>query len=83
MKLESFMRSALVFGDNSETVFTVAAGPQIVWLYGTDFHSTTKPRQPTKCVSGLAFGCPQVRVFARVFTLRDLSAYCWPTPLFM
>jgi hypothetical protein len=39
-KLESFKRSALVFGDNNETVLKLAAGPQIVPVYGTDFRST-------------------------------------------
>ncbi|HEV3216994.1 MAG TPA: hypothetical protein VGZ27_14780 [Vicinamibacterales bacterium] len=39
-KLQSFDRSALVFGDNNETVLKLAAGPQIVPVYGTDFRST-------------------------------------------
>lgn len=39
-KLESFKRSGLVFGDNNETVLKLAAGPQIVPVYGTDFRST-------------------------------------------
>jgi hypothetical protein len=39
-RLASFPRSALVFGDNNETVLKVAAGPQIVPVYGTDFRST-------------------------------------------
>ena len=38
--MESFKRSALVFGDNNETVLKLAAGPQIVPVYGTDFRST-------------------------------------------
>ncbi|HYL38010.1 MAG TPA: hypothetical protein VEV17_18990 [Bryobacteraceae bacterium] len=39
-RLESFNRSALVFGDKNETVLKLAAGPQIVPVYGTDFRST-------------------------------------------
>jgi hypothetical protein len=39
-KLESFDRSALVFGDRNETVLKLAAGPQIAPVYGTDFRST-------------------------------------------
>ena len=39
-RLESFNRSALVFGTTNETVLKLAAGPQIVPLYGTDFRST-------------------------------------------
>ncbi|MEO8050718.1 MAG: hypothetical protein ABI833_09910 [Acidobacteriota bacterium] len=39
-KLESFTRSALIFGDKNETVLKLAAGPQIVSVYGTDFRST-------------------------------------------
>jgi hypothetical protein len=39
-KLESFNRSALVFGDRNETVLKLAAGPQIAPVYGTDFRST-------------------------------------------
>jgi len=39
-KLQSFNRSALVFGDRNETVLKRAAGPQIVPVYGTDFRST-------------------------------------------
>ena len=35
-----FSRSALVFGTNNETVLRLAAGPQIVPIYGTDFRST-------------------------------------------
>lgn len=35
-----FDRSALVFGENNETVLKLAAGPQIVPVYGTDFRST-------------------------------------------
>jgi hypothetical protein len=37
---KSFNRSALVFGNRNETVLKVAAGPQIVPVYGTDFRST-------------------------------------------
>jgi hypothetical protein len=40
-KLESFDRSALVFGDRNETVLKLAAGPQIAPVYGTDFRSTS------------------------------------------
>ena len=36
----SFNRSGLVFGDRNETVLKLAAGPQIVPVYGTDFRST-------------------------------------------
>jgi hypothetical protein len=39
-RLNSFNRSALVFGDRNETVLKRAAGPQIVPVYGTDFRST-------------------------------------------
>jgi hypothetical protein len=39
-RLQSFNRSALVFGDNNETVLKLAAGPQIVPVYGADFRST-------------------------------------------
>jgi hypothetical protein len=39
-RLKSFNRSALVFGNKNETVLKVAAGPQIVPVYGTDFRST-------------------------------------------
>ena len=39
-KLQSFNRSALVFGDRNETVLKLAAGPQIVPVYGADFRST-------------------------------------------
>jgi hypothetical protein len=39
-RLESFKRSALIFGDKNETVLKLAAGPQIVPVYGTDFRST-------------------------------------------
>jgi hypothetical protein len=39
-KLDSFNRSALVFGDTNETVLKLAAAPQIVPVYGTDFRST-------------------------------------------
>jgi hypothetical protein len=39
-RLESFNRSALIFGDKNETVLKLAAGPQIVPVYGTDFRST-------------------------------------------
>jgi hypothetical protein len=39
-RLASFPRSALVFGDTNETVLKLAAGPQIVPVYGTDFRST-------------------------------------------
>jgi hypothetical protein len=39
-RLESFNRSALVFGTTNETVLKLAAGPQIVPVYGTDFRST-------------------------------------------
>ncbi|MSU24701.1 MAG: hypothetical protein EXS32_12880 [Opitutus sp.] len=35
-----FDRSALVFGENNETVLKLAAGPQIIPVYGTDFRST-------------------------------------------
>lgn len=36
----TFTRSAVVFGDKNETVLKLAAGPQIVPVYGTDFRST-------------------------------------------
>ncbi|MEO8681107.1 MAG: hypothetical protein ABI665_18805 [Vicinamibacterales bacterium] len=36
----SFSRSSLVFGDTNETVLKLAAGPQIIPVYGTDFRST-------------------------------------------
>jgi hypothetical protein len=36
----TFVRSAVVFGDKNETVLKLAAGPQIVPVYGTDFRST-------------------------------------------
>src|SRR5438552_5723638 len=36
----TFSRSALVFGGSNETVLKLAAGPQIVPVYGTDFRST-------------------------------------------
>lgn len=36
----TFMPSALVFGDKNETVLKLAAGPQIVPVYGTEFRST-------------------------------------------
>lgn len=36
----TFSRSSLVFGDTNETVLKLAAGPQIVPVYGTDFRST-------------------------------------------
>jgi len=39
-RLESFTRSALIFGSKNETVLKLAAGPQIVPVYGTDFRST-------------------------------------------
>jgi hypothetical protein len=39
-RLESFARSALVFGNKNETVLKLAAAPQIVPVYGTDFRST-------------------------------------------
>jgi hypothetical protein len=39
-RLNSFARSALVFGNTNETVLKLAAGPQIVPVYGTDFRST-------------------------------------------
>ena len=39
-RLDSFNRSALVFGDRNETVLKLAAGPQIMPVYGTDFRST-------------------------------------------
>jgi hypothetical protein len=39
-KLNSFNRSALVFGTNNETVLKLTAAPQIVPVYGTDFRST-------------------------------------------
>ena len=39
-RLENFNRSALVFGDRNETVLKLAADPQIVPVYGTDFRST-------------------------------------------
>ncbi len=39
-RVNSFNRSALVFGDKNETVLKIAAGPQIVPVYGTDFRST-------------------------------------------
>ncbi|MSU65832.1 MAG: hypothetical protein EXS38_06975 [Opitutus sp.] len=35
-----FDRSGLVFGETNETVLKLAAGPQIVPVYGTDFRST-------------------------------------------
>jgi hypothetical protein len=37
---KSFNRSALVFGERNETVLKLAAGPQIVPVYGADFRST-------------------------------------------
>ena len=37
---KSFNRSALIFGSNNETVLKLAAGPQIVPVYSTDFRST-------------------------------------------
>jgi len=37
---KSFNRSALVFGNRNETVLKLAAGPQILPVYGTDFRST-------------------------------------------
>ena len=39
-RLDSFNRSALVFGNRNETVLKLAAAPQIVPVYGTDFRST-------------------------------------------
>jgi len=39
-RLRSFDRSALVIGDKNETVLKLAAAPQIVPVYGTDFRST-------------------------------------------
>ena len=36
----TFSRSAPVFGGSNETVLKLAAGPQIVPVYGTDFRST-------------------------------------------
>lgn len=36
----TFTRSALVFGGTNETVLKLAAGPQIVPVYGADFRST-------------------------------------------
>jgi len=39
-RLASFNQSALVFGEKNETVLKLAAGPQIVPVYGTDFRST-------------------------------------------
>ena len=39
-RLDSFNRSALVFGHKNETVLKLAAAPQIVPVYGTDFRST-------------------------------------------
>ncbi len=39
-RLASFPRSALVFGDTNETILKLAAGPQILPVYGTDFRST-------------------------------------------
>src|SRR6516225_9946229 len=39
-RLNSFNRSALVFGNTNETVLKRAAGPQIVPVYGTSFRST-------------------------------------------
>jgi len=39
-RLNSFNRSALVFGNTNETVLKRAAGPQIVPVYGTAFRST-------------------------------------------
>ena len=39
-RLNSFNRSALIFGDRNETVLKLAAGPQIMPVYGTDFRST-------------------------------------------
>jgi hypothetical protein len=36
----TFSRSAVVFGTSNETVLKLAAGPQIVPVYGTDFRST-------------------------------------------
>jgi hypothetical protein len=39
-RLNSFDRSALVFGHTNETVLKLAAGPQIAPVYGTAFRST-------------------------------------------
>jgi hypothetical protein len=39
-RLQSFNQSALVFGNRNETVLKLAAGPQIMPVYGTDFRST-------------------------------------------
>jgi hypothetical protein len=39
-RLNSFNRSALVFGNNNEAVLKLAAGPQIIPVYGTDCRST-------------------------------------------
>jgi|RhiMetdeSRZDD1v2_1073273.scaffolds.fasta_scaffold16314_6 hypothetical protein len=39
-RLDSFNRSALVFGSTNETVLKAAVAPQIVPVYGTDFRST-------------------------------------------
>src|SRR5215831_422133 len=38
--LDSFDRSALVFGNKNESVLKLAAGPQITSVYRTDFRST-------------------------------------------
>ena len=38
--LNSFNHSGLVFGDKNETVLKLAAAPQIVPVYGSDFRST-------------------------------------------
>ncbi len=39
-RLKSFNQSALIFGEKNETVLKLAAGPQIMPVYGTDFRST-------------------------------------------
>ena len=39
-RLNSFTQSALVFGTTNETVLKLAAAPQILPVYGTDFRST-------------------------------------------
>jgi hypothetical protein len=39
-RLNSFAQSALVFGTSNETVLKLAAAPQILPVYGTDFRST-------------------------------------------
>jgi hypothetical protein len=39
-RIKSFNHSALIFGNKNETVLKLAATPQIVPVYGTDFRST-------------------------------------------